>query len=141
MIGVGQGEEGQLVNVIDMKISDVVKLIRGKRGTQVRLEVIPGDGRGRQVYTIVREKVDLKDQAAEGQIFPVGLRSDGTPFRVGVIKLPSFYRDMEADRRGDSGFRSVTRDVHDILDDFNQQGADAVVLDMRFNGGGAERSH
>ena len=78
----------------------------------------------------------MKDQAAKGAILPVGLRSDGTPYRVGVIKLPSFYRDMEADRRGDSGFRSVTRDVHEILDDFNRHRADAVVLDMRFNGGG-----
>jgi len=67
----------------------------------------------------------------------MGLRSDGAPYRVGVIKLPSFYRDMAADRRGDSSFRSVTRDVRKILEDFNQQGADAVVLDLRFNGGGA----
>ena len=132
-----KGDEGEMVNVVDMKISNVVKLIRGKRGTIVRLEVIPADGSGRKIYKITREKIELKDSEAKGKVFDVGRKPDGTPYRVGVIELPSFYRDMAGDRRGLADFRSTTRNVRNILDDFQRQGVDAVVLDLRYNGGGA----
>ena len=70
-------------------------------------------------------------------MFEAGRKPDGTPYRVGVIDLPSFYRDMAGDRRGEPDFKSTTRDVRNILDDFNRKGVDAVVLDLRLNGGGA----
>ena len=137
IVGVGQNGEGELVDVIDMKLRDVVKLIRGKRGTTVRLEVMPAGTTQRKVYKITREKIELKNYEAKGQVFDAGGKPDGTPYRVGVIDLPSFYRDMAGDRRGMLDFKSTTRDVRAILDDFNRKGVDAVVLDLRDNGGGA----
>ena len=86
--------------MIDMKLSDVVKLIRGKPGTVVRLDVIPAGGTQRKLYKITREKIELKDSEAKGEVFDAGREADGTPYRVGVIDLPSFYRDMAGDRRG-----------------------------------------
>jgi carboxyl-terminal processing protease len=79
----------------------------------------------------------LKDSEARGEVFDVGKKSNGASYKVGVIELPSFYMDMNAVRRGDPNFKSSTRDVRKILDDFNRQGVEAVVLDLRYNGGGA----
>ncbi len=134
---VGQGEDGEMVDVVDMKLNDVVKQIRGKRDTVVRLEIIPVDGSEHKTYAITREKIEMKDSEARGEVFDAGKKPDGTPYRVGVIELPSFYRDMSGDRRGVRNFKSTTRDVRIILADFNRQGVDAVVLDLRRNGGGA----
>jgi carboxyl-terminal processing protease len=137
IIGVGQGEEGEIVDVVDMKLNDVVDLIRGKHGTFVRLEVLPANGQGRKVYKLARERIELKDSEAKGEVFEVGKKPDGSPYRVGVIDLPSFYRDMTGDRMGRTNFKSTTRDVRAILDRFKSSGIDAVVLDLRSNGGGA----
>lgn len=137
IVGVGQGEDGEIVDIVDMKLNDVVRQIRGKRGTIVRLEVIPADGSGKKIYKIAREKIELKDSEARGKVFDVSRKGDGTPYRIGVIELPSFYRDMDGDRRGEADFRSTTRDVAKILDNFKRQNIDAVVLDLRFNGGGS----
>ena len=137
IVAVGQGDDKEMVDVIDMKLNDVVKLIRGERGTTVRLEVIPVGGDEHKIYKIVREKIELKDSEAKGQVFDAGRKADGTPYRVGVIDLPSFYRDMDADRRGVANFKSTTQDVKAIIDDFNRKNVDAVILDLRRNGGGA----
>jgi len=134
---VGQGDEGEMVDTIDMKLNEVVKLIRGKRGTVVRLEVIPVGGAGRKIIKMAREKIELKDSEAKGQVFDAGRKPDGTPYRIGVIDLPSFYMDMTGARRGLPDFKSTTRDVKNILGDFNKKGVDAVVLDLRRNGGGS----
>ena len=120
-----------------MKLSDVVELIRGKPGTIVRLEVMPADGSAKKIYKIAREKIALTDSEAQGKIFDVGKKPDGSPYRIGVIDLPSFYRDTDAEHRGRPDFKSATRDVRVILDDFRSKGVDAVVLDLRSNGGGA----
>ena len=137
VVAVGEGDDGEMTDVTDMKIRDVVKLIRGKRGTLVRLDVIPVGGSEHKLYKIVREKIELKDSEARGKVFEAGRKPNGGAYRVGVIELPSFYRDMAGDRRGSTTFKSTTRDVKAILDDFNRQGVDAVVLDLRRNGGGA----
>ena len=137
IVGVGQGEEGEIGDTVDMKLKDVVKQIRGKRGTVVRLEVISADGPGRKVITITREKIELKDSEAQSEIFEAGRKADGQPYKIGVIDLPSFYMDMEAARRRDPNFKSTTRDVRRILEAFNQKGVDAVILDLRRNGGGS----
>ena len=137
VVGVGQGPQGSYEDVVDMKLSDVVQLIRGKRGTVVRLEVIPAAGGGRKQIAITREKIELKDSAANARLFDVGRKPNGQPYKIGVIDLPSFYMDMTAARNGDPNFRSTTRDMHKILDDFNAQGVDALVLDLRRNGGGS----
>ena len=137
IVGVGEGDEGELVDTVDMKLTDVVKMIRGKPGTEVRLEVVPGDGSKRHVIKITRAKIELKDSEARGEIFEQGLKPDGQPFKIGVIDLPSFYMDMEGAQRGLRDYKSTTRDVHKILDDFNAKGVDAVILDLRRNGGGS----
>jgi len=135
--GVGQGPEGEIVDIVDMKLSDVVKMIRGKRGTVVRLEVITGDTQARKVIDITRDKIELTDSEARGEVFTDGQKADGMPFKIGVIDLPSFYMDMTGARQGIPDFKSTTRDVRKILDDFNEKGVDAVVLDLRRNGGGS----
>lgn len=137
IVGVGQGKDGAIQDVVDMKLDDVVALIRGKRGTTVRLQVIPLDSQERKIIEIVRERVELKDSEAQAKVFEEGQQADGSPYKIGVINLPSFYMDMEGARQGLAEFKSTTRDVRRILESFNQQGVDAVVLDLRFNGGGS----
>lgn len=136
IIGVGQGDEGEMADVVDMRLKDVVKLIRGKRGTVVRLNVIPQGQSEPKVYKITRASIELNDSAANGQIFEAGQSANGQPYKIGVIDLPSFYMDMDGARKK-SEFRSTTRDVKKILDVFNKEKVDAVVLDLRRNGGGA----
>ena len=111
-----------MVDVAEMKLNDVVKLIRGRAGTIVRLGVIPGDGGELKIIKITRAKIELKDSEARGQIFEEGKKADGSPFKIGVIDLPSFYMDMDEARDGTDDFKSCTRDVRKILDDFNKQG-------------------
>ncbi len=100
IIGVGQDDQGEIVDVVDMKLNDVVDMIRGKPNTVVRLEVVPANGSAKKIYKITREKVTLTDSEAQSKIFDFGKRPDGHPYRIGVIDLPSFYRDTDAEHRG-----------------------------------------
>jgi carboxyl-terminal processing protease len=136
IVGVGQDKEGPIVDVVDMKLDDVVDMIRGKPNTIVRLEVVSPNGE-KKILVLTRQKIELKDSEAQGKIFEAGKRPDGAAFKIGVINLPSFYNDMSGQRRGDADYRSCTRDVRAILEDFKQKNVDAVVLDLRFNGGGS----
>jgi carboxyl-terminal processing protease len=135
--GVGQGKDGKIEDVVDSKLSDVVKLIRGAKGTIVRLELAPADGTASKIIEIVRDKVNLEDQAAKAEIFDVGQKTEGNPYKIGVIELPDFYLDMDAFRRGDPNARSTTVDVKKFLKDFVAQNVDLVVLDLKSNGGGS----
>jgi carboxyl-terminal processing protease len=137
IIGVGEGEKGEIADIVDMKLRDVVKLIRGKPGTTVRLQVISAKDPQPKIIKITRATIELKDSEARGEIFEAGRRADGRPYKIGVIDLPSFYMDMEGARHGVAEFKSTTRDVRRILEDFNAKGVDAVVLDLRRNGGGS----
>ena len=154
IVGVGQGVDGEIEDVVDMKLTDVVEKIRGKGGTTVRLEVVSEDGK-RKIIPIVREKIDLEDSAAQAAVFVVYQKADGTvelvdeadaetkkpadavaQLKVGVVDLPSFYLDMKAKNSGDAG-RSSSTDVEKYLEEFNAKGVDACVLDLRYNGGGS----
>lgn len=137
IIGVGQGVDGEIEDVVDMKLGEVVKRIRGESKTIVRLEVTDADGLNRRVISITRDKIELVDSEAQEKIFEHGKKPSGEPFRIGVIDLPSFYLDMDGARAGDPNFRSTTRDVRKILEKFNKEGVDAVILDLRRNGGGS----
>lgn len=137
IVAVGQGEEGEMVDVVDMKLSDVVELIRGKRGTVVRLGVLPGGEGEKKIYKITRARIELKDSEARSEIITVGSKADGMPAKIGVIDLPSFYMDMNGARRGLPNYKSTTRDVRRLLDDFRRKQVDAVVIDLRGNGGGS----
>jgi len=137
IIGVGQGKNGEIEDVVDWRLNDVVDKIRGKGGTTVRLEVLPDDGSEKKIIDIVRAKVELKDSEAQSATFEVGKKADGSPYLVGVIDLPSFYLDMDAMERGDRNPKSTTTDVRAILEKFNEKNVDVVVLNLSKNGGGS----
>jgi carboxyl-terminal processing protease len=126
-------EDGKFVDALDMKLRDVVRMIRGARGTKVQLKVVPAGKIEPTVYELTRKKVELKGQAARGDIVEQGKKADGKPYRLGVIDLPSFYADNGA---GKGEAKSATEDVRKILKEFDGKGVDGVVLDLRRNGGG-----
>lgn len=134
VVAVGQGEKGPMVDVVGWRIDDTVALIRGKKGTKVRLDVLPAeagvDAKPEQIV-IVRDKVKLEQQAAQKRIIEVGDR------RIGVVELPTFYLDFEARRRGDQDARSATADVARLLRELRAEQVDGVVIDLRDNGGGS----
>jgi carboxyl-terminal processing protease len=137
IIGVGEGSDGPIEDIVDMKLNDVVKKIRGKRGTIVRLEIDPADNSERKVVTITRDRIELKDSEARSEIIERGKKADGSPYRLGVIQLPSFYMDMDGARLGLPDFKSTTRDVRRLLEQFKRDNVDGVVIDLRWNGGGS----
>ena len=140
IVGVGQGRDGAVEDVIGWRIDDVVAKIRGKPDTQVRLEFIPAaEGiNGKHRFVVLdRAKVRLSEQAAKGETLEIPA-SEGQPARrVGVIKLPAFYQDFEGRRRNAADYASATRDVARLLAGFKADGIDGVVLDLRNNGGGS----
>jgi carboxyl-terminal processing protease len=103
----------------------------------VRLKVLPAAGGEPTVYNITRARIELKDSEARSEIIESGAKTNGQPFKIGFIDLPSFYMDMEGARRRLPDYKSTTRDVRKILDAFQAKGVDAVVLDLRKNGGGS----
>jgi carboxyl-terminal processing protease len=137
IVGVGEGPDGPMEDIVDLKLNDVVKKIRGRRGTIVRLEIDPADNSERKILTITRDRIELKDSEARSEIIERGKKADGTPYRLGVIQLPSFYMDMDGARLGLPEFKSTTRDVRRLLEQFNRENIDAVVIDLRWNGGGS----
>jgi carboxyl-terminal processing protease len=137
VIGVAQGEDGEMVDVIDMKLSDVVDMIRGKRETVVRLKVQPAAGGEPKVYDITRARIELKDSEARSEVIEAGRKTNGQAYKIGFIDLPSFYMDMEGARKRLPDFKSTTRDVRKILENFQEKQVDAVILDLRKNGGGS----
>ncbi|SFT32094.1 carboxy terminal-processing peptidase [Halomonas saccharevitans] len=137
IIGVGQ-EDGEIVNVVGMRLDDVVDLIRGPKGSVVHLDVVPAqaiDMTRSTVIDITRDTVDLEDQAAQGEVIEVE-RDDGT-HRLGVIEIPTFYVDFDAWQAGEEDFRSTTRDVAREVERLQAEGVEGIVLDLRNNGGGA----
>ncbi|WP_256330954.1 carboxy terminal-processing peptidase [Pelistega sp. MC2] len=138
IVAVGQGENGPMEDVVDLRLDDIVKKIRGKRGSVVRIEVIPADGGldgKHRTIRIVREKVTMEDQAARSKIYETNV--DNVKRKIGIITVPSFYEDFEGRSKGISDYKSVTRDVNKILEDYHKQNVEAVVLDLRGNGGGS----
>ena len=138
IVGVGQGEAGELEDVIGWRLDDVVKLIRGPKDSTVRLEVIPAKAKTtdqRRVITIVRNKVKLEEQSAQTKILEIP--SGDKVLKVGVIDIPAFYIDFDAMRRGDKEYKSTTRDVKKLLQELQETGVDGIVVDLRNNGGGS----
>ncbi len=137
VVAVGEGTEGGLVDVVDMNLNEVVKLIRGKRGTVVRLKVIPAGQTAPKIFDIVRDRIELKDSEARGEVIEEGEKADGSPWKIGVINLPSFYMDMAGASSGQSDYKSTTRDCRRIIQQFKKDQVDCIVLDLRDNGGGS----
>lgn len=137
IMSVGQGEQGAMVDVLEMPLKDVVKLIRGKAGTTVRLSVKPGGVGTPEIYQIVRARVELEESAARGKVIEHRLPDSPAPMKIGYINLPSFYLDMEKAKQNAIDFRSSTRDVRRLLEEFKSQGVEGVVIDLTKNGGGS----
>jgi len=140
IIAVGQGKVGPMTDVIGWRLDDVVDLVRGKKGTVVRLDVIPAAGRSDEArrLTITRNEVQLEEQAAQSKIIEIN-DLGSTPRKIGVIDIPAFYLDFDAYRKGDPDFRSTTRDVAKLVNELNEAGVDGLVIDLRGNGGGSLR--
>lgn len=138
IIAVAQGKDGEFVDVIGWRLDVTVTKIKGPKGTMVRLKVIPA---GKELSSVpkiielVRDKVVLEEQSAKKTIKTV--KKDGKSYKIGIIQLPAFYADFKAMQAGDRNYKSTTRDVRLLLDTLKQQKVDAVVLDLRSNGGGS----
>lgn len=136
IVTVGQGAEGDMIDIVEMPLKDVVDLIRGPAGTIVRLGVKPGGKGTMETLKITRARVQLEESAARGKVIDHQLPNGATK-KIGFINLPSFYMDMEAARLQRRDYRSSTRDVRRILDEFRASGVEGVVLDLSRNGGGS----
>lgn len=138
IIGVAQGN-GEMVDVIGWRLDEVVKLIRGPKGSVVRLDVIPASNapndQTSKVVAITREAVKLEEQAAKKSVLK--LQHEGHDYKLGVIEVPAFYLDFKAFRAGDPNYTSTTRDVKRLLGELQKDKVDGVVLDLRNNGGGS----
>jgi carboxyl-terminal processing protease len=138
IISVGQNTEGEMVDVVGWRLDEVVQLIRGKKDTIVRLEIIPASAKNSseaELIQITRNKVKLEEQSAKSEI--IEIEQFGHTKKIGVIDIPTFYIDFKALQQGDKDFKSTTRDVQNLLSDLVEQGVEGVVIDLRNNGGGS----
>ena len=134
IVGVGQGKTAEIVDVTGWRINDVVKRIRGKKGTIVRLKIIPSSHAGRgpeKIIQLLRDKVDLEEQAAKKTIIQEGSK------KIGIITIPSFYLDFEGQQKNTTNYASTSRDVSRILNELKAEHVDGIVIDVRNNGGGS----
>ncbi len=137
IVGVAQGDE-DMVNIIGWRLDEVVNLIRGPKGTVVRLEIIPSDSASEhktRTISIERNRVVLEDQAAQSKIIEVP-RGEET-LRLGVITIPAFYIDFDAYHAGDPDYTSTTRDVARLIMSLHREDVDGMIIDLRDNGGGS----
>ena len=134
---VAQGADGELVDVVGWRLDDVVQLIRGEADTIVRLQIMPAGelpGAEERILSLTRNQVKLEEQAAKSEVITVP--RDGRDWKIGVIEVPSFYRDYRALSTGDKNYTSTTKDVKRLIGELEDQGIDGLVLDLRDNGGG-----
>ncbi len=128
IIKVGQGEKGRLINVVGWRLDDIVDKIRGEEDSVVRLEI--ENDAGKEIVSITRGTVALEDSDASSEIIEFEEK------KVGYIKLPSFYSDLDCLRRNLYVCKTATSDVQKFLREFNYDGIEGVVIDLRNNGGG-----
>lgn len=138
IVGVGQGEEDEIEDVVGWRLGDVVDLIRGPKDSIVRLEILPkesGLDGPTKLITITRNKIKLEEQQAKKSIIEI---PDGdSNHRIGVVTIPTFYMDFDAYSRGDKDFRSTTRDTKVLIDELVAEGVSGIIIDLRNNGGGS----
>ncbi|UXP31348.1 carboxy terminal-processing peptidase [Reichenbachiella agarivorans] len=138
IIGVAQGDTEAFVDVIGWRLQDVVHLIRGKKGTVVRLQVLKfdeGTGALPKEIRLVRDKISLEEESAKSEIIPI--YNGKETYKLGVITLPSFYINFEEAREGVKDYKSTTRDVNNIIKDLQANNVDGILIDLRYNGGGS----
>ena len=136
IVSVGQGE-GPLIDVVGWRLDDVVELIRGPKGSVVKLEVLAdGDESGiSKMVEITRNTVQLEEQAAQKKL--ITLNRGGRDYRIGVVEVPTFYVDFKGIQQGDPNYKSTTRDVRRLIEELKTEGIDGLVVDLRNNGGGS----
>lgn len=130
IVAVAQGD-GQPVDVVGMRLRRIVQMIRGAEGTEVRLTILPADSQTRKEVTLIRERVELTANLARGELFELPIDDSDRTTRIGVIELPSFYGEGTGE-----GAISTSRDVEELIRRFQQLEVEAIVLDLRRNGGG-----
>lgn len=138
IVGVGQGSDGEMVHVVGWRLDEVVQLIRGPKGTLVRLEIVPisaDDEHQTKIISIVRNTVNLEEQSAQKKI--IKLNRNGRIYRIGIIDIPIFYLDFKGLESGDPHYRSTTRDVRRLLNELAEVNVDGIIVDLRNNSGGA----
>ena len=138
IIGVAQGEDGEMVDIIGWRVDDAVKLIKGPKGTTVRLLILPAETGLKGPTTeilLVRDKIKLEDQQATKNT--IKYRQDGKELKLGVITLPSFYMDFEDYQKGNPNYKSTTRDVKRLINELKAEDVNGIVMDLRNNGGGS----
>lgn len=137
ILAVAQGDDGEFQDIIGWLTDDAVKLIRGKKGTVVRLKLLSADapvGSEPRLLRIVREKIKLEEAVAQSSI--IEIKHEKKDYKLGIIDIPMFYRDFEDARKG-GDFQSTTKDVKKFLLEFEDKGVDGVLIDLRNNGGGS----
>jgi carboxyl-terminal processing protease len=134
--GVGQGDE-DIVDVIGWRLDEVVDLIRGAKGTTVRLEIIPSEANDlkTQIINIVRDEVKLEEQSAQKEI--IEIPKGNKTLKIGVIDIPTFYIDFQGRQEGKKDFKSTTRDVERLVNELKQENVEGIIIDLRNNGGGS----
>ncbi|MEH6579909.1 MAG: carboxy terminal-processing peptidase [Amphritea sp.] len=139
ILGVGQGSTGEIQDVVGWRLDEVVALIRGAKGTIVRLEIAPADAEDglREIIQITRNKVKLEEQAAQSRVIEVD--HNGKNVKLGVITIPAFYIDFAALQRGDTNYKSTTRDVENLIIKLQTENIEGLIIDLRNNGGGSLR--
>ncbi len=138
IVGISQQSEKEFKDVVGWRLEEVVALIRGAKGTKVNLQILPGDeGQTAKIkeIQITRDKIKLEEQAAKSEV--IEIKNDLQDYKIGVIDVPTFYIDFAAYQRGDKNYRSTTRDVDQLLSDLKKEKIDALILDLRGNGGGS----
>jgi carboxyl-terminal processing protease len=135
-VAVAQGD-GEFVDIVGWRLDNAIQLIRGAKGTTVRLKIVSKgqDIASPKIISIVREKIVLQDQSAKKEIKTI--QSNGKEIKIGIIDIPAFYADFKAYQAGDVNYKSTTRDVKLIIDSLKSEKVDAIVVDLRSNGGGS----
>jgi len=135
IIGVSADGVKDFVDTVEMKLTKVVDMIRGKKGTKVKLQVMKEAG-GIEEYVLTRTKVKITEDEVKGKILESSEWMNGGTAKVGVLRIPSFYRDFSGEQFGGE-FKSTSRDVKLVLDEFKRNNVDVLIVDLRWNGGGA----
>ena len=134
---IGVYKDEKMIDVIGWDVNEVVKLIRGPKGSVVILKILPTGQEGDAIayeISLTRDEISLEEQAASS--FIKTIKDDNQEYQIGVIKIPGFYQDYAARRRGEKDYKSTTSDVKKIVGEFEEIGIDGLVIDLRGNSGG-----
>lgn len=138
VVGIGQGADGEMIDVVGWRSDEVAGQIRGPKGTLVRLKLLPGNaspGSETKEVTMVRDKIKLDEALPKSQV--VKYSDNGSDYTLGVITIPDFYIDGEDMKKNPKNYASTTNNVKALIKDLEEQGVDGIMLDLRNNGGGA----